>query len=168
MQNKNTNKLELGVGALWKWLRFIWVIPVIGFFVVRIYDFGKVSNFANFVYGTTAPLLTFISFLAVVITVRTQKEQLELQNQQLINSMKEMQETRKDMERQNKTLSVQRFENTFFQMVNLHNQIVQAMYASGTHATNNAEGTHFLIFLFLSGIFIIIICYVMNLKTKMN
>lgn len=109
MKKNNHDNMQI----LWDWLKFIWVLPLIGWFIVKKLDFGKASEFANFIYGTTAPLLTFISFLAVVFTLKTQKEQI--------------QETRKDVERQNKTLSIQRFENTFFQMVNLHNDIVNSI-----------------------------------------
>jgi hypothetical protein len=95
------------------------IIPYIGW--INTHPFSKQSlDFANFIYGTTAPGLTFLSFIAVVLTLRSQREQFDVQN-------RELKEAKKDMEKQNKTLSVQRFETTFFQMVNLHNQIVELL-----------------------------------------
>jgi uncharacterized membrane protein len=118
---------------LWDILKFIWVIPLLGIIIICLYsaDFSGLGPFGDFVAGTTVPLLTFISFLAIVITLRMQKEQLELQRIELKNSVEEMQATRKEFEIQNKTLAVQRFENTFFQMVSLHNDIVNSINIDG-------------------------------------
>lgn len=105
------------------------VIPVpalTGYYLIKNLhkDFSSLGSFGDFVAGTTVPVLTFISFLALVLTLRLQSEQLNIQNEEMQLTRKEMQDTRKEFELQNETMAIQRFENTFFQMINLHNDIV--------------------------------------------
>lgn len=128
-------KLELDY--IWKLLHFTWIFPLIGVLLAILgVNFERIGPYGDFVAGSTVPILTFISFLAVVITLRMQnkqldmqKDQLEMQRKELRNSIEEMKAQRMEFEDQNKTLKVQRFENTFFQMVNLHHDIVNAMSA---------------------------------------
>lgn len=123
------NNFKFDLKTLWILLNLVWIVPFIGYLIVIVGDknFDKLGPFGDFVAGTTVPTLTFISFLAVVITLRMQKDQLEMQREELKNSIEEMKETRKEFIEQNKTLSSQRFESTFFQMVNLHNEIVKSL-----------------------------------------
>ena len=102
-------------------------------------DFSVLGPFGDFASGTTVPLLTFVSFLAVVATLRMQKDQLEMQKKEIQNSIVEMQETRKEMQEQSKTLSIQRFESTFFNMVNLHNEIVKTLSEKNHFAEETGE-----------------------------
>lgn len=76
------------------------------------------SESAKFLSETTTPFLSISSFLIVVAAVLMQKNELELQR-------KEIKETRKEFKQQNDTLSHQRFEHTFFNMISLHNDIVE-------------------------------------------
>ncbi len=71
-------------------------------------------------FGSVNALFSGWAFVGVIIAILLQKEELELQR-------KELEETRKEFQQQNETLKRQRFENTFFSMVTLHNQIVNAI-----------------------------------------
>lgn len=124
--------------TLWYLLFFIWVLPCLGIYLVFVKDvsFAELGPYGDFAAGTLVPFLTFISFLAVVITLRLQRQQLEIQSQELRNSIEEMKATRKEFEIQNTTLTVQRFENTFFQMVSLHNNIVDSLESMGENKKN--------------------------------
>jgi hypothetical protein len=132
------SKPEIEMKRAWTLVKNLWLLPVIGMFLVDglKLDFNQLGPFGDFIAGTMVPVLTFASFLMVVTTLRIQREQLEMQSKELRNSIEEMKTTRKEFEEQNKTLSVQRFENTFFQMVNLHNQIVSSMQIGGERPRN--------------------------------
>lgn len=130
------DKFQFNLKTLLICLSLLPLPPVIGFSLIKFAhkDFSLLGPFGDFFAGTTVPTLTFISFLAIVITLKMQKEQLEMQgkqlemqNEELRNSIEEMKATRKEFVLQNQTLSIQRFENTFFQMLNLHNDIVNSL-----------------------------------------
>ncbi|WP_176586107.1 putative phage abortive infection protein [Priestia megaterium] len=101
--------------VLWRWLRSIWVIPCLGILLNWKFNLqaGQLGSFGDFIAGTTVPLLTFVSFLAVNHTLKIQEKQIKLQQKQI-----------KD---QGEILGIQLFENTFFNMINLHNEIVGNM-----------------------------------------
>jgi hypothetical protein len=128
-------KTDLEMKAAWRMVKFLWVLPLLGFLLINILkvDFGDYGPYGDFVAGTFVPVLTFASFLMVVATLGMQKEQLELQRRELRSSIDEMKATRKEFEVQNKTLSIQRFENTFFSMVSLHNQIIESIHYGGQY-----------------------------------
>jgi hypothetical protein len=78
------------------------------------------EGFGQFLSGVTTPFLTLAAFILLYKTYKSQKEELFAQKQ-------ELRETREEFEKQNETLRLQRFENTFFSMLDLHNDIVDKM-----------------------------------------
>lgn len=70
--------------------------------------------------GSMTPFLTLASFLMLIATVLMQKEELKLQREELAA-------TRGEFKEQNNTLTIQRFENTFFHMLSLHNEITNSI-----------------------------------------
>ncbi|AXX89385.1 hypothetical protein CKA55_12520 [Arcobacter suis] len=84
--------------------------------------------FGDFFGGMLNPILTFCSFMALLMTIILQQKELKLTREQVEISVKELGETRKATEisseallEQSKSLKTQNFENTFFNMINLHN-----------------------------------------------
>jgi uncharacterized membrane protein len=74
-------------------------------------------------------LFSGLAFVGVIIAIFMQREELELQRNELA-------ETRAEFKEQNKTLRKQRFENSFFQLLAVHNQRASAFsYSSQTGAT---------------------------------
>lgn len=71
-------------------------------------------------FGSINALFSGLAFSGVIIAIFLQSQELELQRE-------ELKATRHEFELQNETLKLQRFENTFFQMLNLHHEIVSAM-----------------------------------------
>lgn len=97
--------------------------------------FGAFGEFFGGIVGsvwTLAGVVLFYSALkAQQREFEVQREQLELQRNELKLQRQETELQRKEFERQtvqlvhqNETLAVQKFENTFFHMLNLHNDIV--------------------------------------------
>ena len=59
--------------------------------------------------------------------MKIQSEALKLQSEMLSLQKDELKDTRKEFVQQNETLGLQRFENTFFQMLSLHHEIVDKL-----------------------------------------
>lgn len=85
-----------------------------GLSIGRFYlDITEYDSLATFFSGITVP---FLSLSTILLLIRT----YQLQNQQL-------QEQKKQAKKQEDSLAKQQFEQRFFQMLNMHNQIVDAM-----------------------------------------
>ncbi|MEV9642856.1 putative phage abortive infection protein [Aliarcobacter butzleri] len=99
--------------------------------VICFYDIDKLGAFGDFFGGMINPLLTFCTFMALLMTIILQQRELKLSREQVAISTEELGHTRKATEissealtQQAKSLKIQNFENTFFNMINLHNEIV--------------------------------------------
>jgi len=68
-------------------------------------------------FGGINALFTGLAFAGLIITIILQSQELRLQRQ-------ELRETRNEFIQQNETLKLQRFENTFFNLLDVHNKIV--------------------------------------------
>ena len=68
-------------------------------------------------FGAVNALISAFAFAGVIVTFSLQRKELDLQRQ-------ELKAQRNEFAQQNKTLKLQRFENTFFHMMELQQQIV--------------------------------------------
>lgn len=68
-------------------------------------------------FGAINALISTLAFAGVIVTFWLQRKELDLQRQ-------ELKAQREEFAQQNKTLKLQRFENTFFHMMELQQQIV--------------------------------------------
>lgn len=71
-------------------------------------------------FGSVNALFSGFALAGIIYTIVLQKKELSLQRE-------ELEETREEFKIQNITLKKQRFENTFFQLLTLHNDIVENM-----------------------------------------
>ncbi|RJS63085.1 putative phage abortive infection protein [Priestia filamentosa] len=116
-------KIGIGVAGL-----SIFSPPLI--YILYISDFNIKGNVASagpigdFIAGTMVPLLTFASTLILISTLKNQNNDLNRQKQ--------------DLEDQSITLELQRFESTFFQLLNTHNQIIDDL--SFIQGNNTSKG----------------------------
>ena len=112
-----------------------WVIPVIvsGVIVLWIASWLGISVFIDEptnrgvfgdMFGAVNALFSGLAFAGLIVTLLYQKEELQLQREELRETRKELESQRKEFEEQNKTMKRQRFENTFFNMLSLQNEIV--------------------------------------------
>ena len=100
-------------------------ITIIVFFVnIFFNDFNKMGEWGDFFGGVLNPLLTFLTFMGLLITIMLQQ--------------KELQQSRKEFKGQKESLENQEFDNKFFQMLNLFNNIISTLKyeAFYTHPTN--------------------------------
>lgn len=82
--------------------------------------FGDSFGFAN-------ALISALAFAGLIITMLLQRKSLEVQQEELRNNTLELKAQRVEFETQNKTMKLQRFENTFFNMLSLQQEIVNGL-----------------------------------------
>ena len=99
-------------------------------------------------FGAVNALFSGLAFAGLIFTIILQKKELALQREELTDTRKELKGQKKQMEIQNETLKVQRFENTFFQMLSQFQIIVNNITYSykdmsgDVHIVNGREGFH--------------------------
>lgn len=91
-------------------------------------DSGDWGTFGDFMGGILNPTLAFCSFLALLKTIRIQSKELN-------NSTLELAKSSQALEDQSNSLIIQNFENTFFNMINLHNEIINNIKIEGSLST---------------------------------
>ena len=93
-------------------------------------------------FGALTALFSGLAFAGIIFTILLQKEELELQRQELKLTRKEFELTRQEFIGQNVTLRKQRFENTFFNLLNYHTRIIEGLYYydGQFNPPNNPEG----------------------------
>ena len=78
-------------------------------------------------FGAANALFSGLAFAGIIYAVLLQRKELQLQRQELVATRKELEGQKLQLEIQNKTLTKQNFEDTFFQLLRLHNEILNAM-----------------------------------------
>ena len=97
-------------------------------------DSNEFDHFGSFISGVVGTLWGLASIILVYVALRDQKldietnrEALKVQIEEFKLQRKELESTRAVFEEQAKTQKYQRFENTFFQLLTVHNQIINAI-----------------------------------------
>lgn len=85
-------------------------------------DWGERGTFGD-MFGCINALFSGLAFSGLIVTLIFQHEDLKNQRQDL-------KDQRIEFQTQNETLKLQRFENTFFNMLSLHHEIVSGMSLS--------------------------------------
>lgn len=133
--------------AIKKLLTFLGIISILFIaFVVGFYiqNFGYLgistkqevwAQFGDFVGGTLNPILAFFAFIALLYTIKLQSDSLQMSKNELQATREELKESRiaqqsqsKTLELQNKATNLQIFENSFFQLNKLFNEIKNNLY----------------------------------------
>ncbi|UZH54868.1 putative phage abortive infection protein [Salinimicrobium tongyeongense] len=114
---KNENKL-VGLYILLGIVFIVWIASLLGLNQL-ISDPERKGQFGDS-FGAINSLFSGLALAGIIYTIYLQKKELSLQR-------KELSDTREEFKTQNKTLSLQRFENTFFHLLELHHQIVNAI-----------------------------------------
>lgn len=71
-------------------------------------------------FGVINSLFSGLALAGIILTILLQRQELKYQRE-------ELRDTRKEFQIQNETLKIQRFENTFFHLLDQHHQIVNAI-----------------------------------------
>jgi len=90
---------------------FDWPLPL---------EHGAWGTFGDFVGGSLNAVLSLFGFVALLLTIVLQSQELSLSRHELRISANALQE-------QSKTIKLQQFEGTFFKLLDLHKSIVNAL-----------------------------------------
>lgn len=128
MCNDKLNKKETK-SRLWIWI-LIAIIGVIALWGLSWWGINKYidspTNQGTFgdMFGAVNSLFSGLAFAGLIVTLLYQKEELKLQREELAQTREELKGQRAEFEEQNKTMKRQRFENTFFNMLSLQQEII--------------------------------------------
>ncbi|MDN5043973.1 hypothetical protein O8C80_11620 [Aliarcobacter butzleri] len=132
LSNKKTKKklpwilISFGLFALFC------IVSVFVYYKYIFFDFKIDSNvehfgqFGDFIGGTLNPILAFLSFMALLYTIKIQMDELKLSREELEATREELKGSRIAQEEQSESLKLQNeatklqiFENTFFKLTEL-------------------------------------------------
>lgn len=116
------------------------VIAIIMPFMIRTYFKTRIDNYetiadlgtiGDFIGGTTVAFLTAASVVLLLATIIMQRKEIKISQQSIQElvkqteaTVKQAEEARKETQITNDTMKKQQFETTFFNMVNLHHNIL--------------------------------------------
>ncbi|WP_152054777.1 putative phage abortive infection protein [Aliarcobacter butzleri] len=139
MASKEKNSLKLN---FLNWILIIAICLFIGLiityfsFIISQEDTVKSNwgTFGDFIGGTLNPLFALFSLFAIIYTIKIQTEELELSRKELEETKEELKESRiaqqeqsDSLKLQNQATKLQIFENTFFQLLNQHNEYLNLL-----------------------------------------
>lgn len=111
-------------------------------------ELDKLAGVGDWLGGVSSPILSLAGFMMILAAYLSQREELRLGRETLINqteelalsrealeaqkeelqlTRQEMEETRKEFIEQTITMKKQRFENTFFKLLDFQNEIIQTL-----------------------------------------
>lgn len=120
---------DAGKGRWWPWL--LGIISVWGgvtFFIFpRLVGDVEVRGQWGDSFGMINALFAGLALAGVIYAIILQREELQLQREELEKTREEIKGQKEQLEAQNQTLQKQNFESSFFQLLGLHNDIVNSM-----------------------------------------
>ena len=128
MCKDKTNKKETK-SRLWIWI-IIAIVGVIAMWGLSWWGINKFidepTNQGTFgdMFGAVNALFSGLAFAGLIVTLLYQKEELKLQREELKETRNELNAQKLEFQEQNKTMKRQRFENTFFNMLSLQQEII--------------------------------------------
>lgn len=108
--------------------------------IFRYWDTLEHSGLFGDTFGSINAFFSALAFAGVIVAILLQRKELEFQREELEQTREEFQRQTKEFEEQNQTLSIQRFESTFFSMLNLLISIVNGMHYKRVETTITAGG----------------------------
>lgn len=85
---------------------------------------GIIGPIGDFFGGILNPLLSFCTFMALLMTIILQQKELSLTRKELSETQKATRDSAEALKEQSNSIKIQNFENTFFNMINLHKEII--------------------------------------------
>lgn len=84
-------------------------------------------------FGSINTFISSFALIGVIWSVIMQKKELQLQREELRKTTEELHSQKEEFEQQNKTARYQRFDNTFFQLLNNQREKIQDLHISFTN-----------------------------------
>lgn len=116
-------------------LIMVWVGFVIVLIATFIYFFEftfkffspRFGQYGEFLGGSVGSIWSLAGVILFYDSLRNQRQELKMQRHELQLQRHEIIEQTEQIKRQNETLEIQTLENTFFQLIMLHNEIVETI-----------------------------------------
>jgi len=119
------------------------VMSIIAIWLLSLFLLNDLPERGSFgdMFGAVNALFSGLAFAGVIIAILLQKNELSLQRKELELTRGELKGQRSEMALQNKTLLKQSFENTFFQLLGLQQEIINSidLRAGGGRVTNGRD-----------------------------
>lgn len=96
--------------------------------------------FGDTIGGSINPILTFVSFLAILYTIFLQNKELSATREELSRSADAQEKNLLKLDSQIKAQDLLKFENTFFSFLNHHNTIIQQLTFTPPPAVVSSSG----------------------------
>ncbi len=138
MTDKIHEKVEDQIQWKWFWwpisiVLILWLVTLTSFMMeIWLPEFGDkfvsipITERGEFgdMFGGLNALFSGLAFAGLIFTIYLQRKELELQRKELSDTRQVLKNQQMEMTEQNKTLELQRFENTFFSLLDTFNGII--------------------------------------------
>lgn len=108
------------VAASWGYFGYLKIRPTIG-----VAEFGQMADFFG---GALGPILSFVSFMGLLVALYVQGAELKLSREELRLSREELAKSAEALDSQNSTIERQRFEQTFFSWLGTYRELIDEVY----------------------------------------
>lgn len=124
LENKVTESEEIDFISLNKLILLIFIVWLVsGIVLYFVPDHGTFGD----MFGAVNALFSGLAFASLIYTIFLQRHELKLQREELSLTRNEIKEQKEYLAAQNEVLRTQNFENTFFQLLKLLNDIVNSI-----------------------------------------
>lgn len=126
-EEKSHDKQNIPLRRIICWsLIGVFVLWALTFFLFFISESENRGQFGD-MFGAVNALFSGLAFAGLIITLILQRQELSLQREELEQTKDELKNQRVEFEKENETLRYQRFENLFYNMLNLQQEIVSGL-----------------------------------------
>lgn len=94
-------------------------------------SFSKLGTVGDFLGGSTVGLFSLASIFFLISTIVMQRKELELQSTELQLTREELVKSNEQYGITNQTMKLQQFETTFFNMIQMHNNLINDLKLFG-------------------------------------
>ena len=142
MTSENAEKSTTRWVLVFAIVGFLAVVVALGLIEYKVYiSFHKWEHRGLFgdMFGVGNAIFSALAFLGVIVAIFLQKKELELQRKELQWTREEVKGQREQLESQAVTLKKQTLENTFFELLRFHQEILQAVRYNHNAETRGRE-----------------------------
>ena len=126
MTQANKKQEHEGINLLYPALIVVFVLGVWGLTWYLLKDLTDRGTFGD-MFGATNALFSGLAFVGVIFAILLQSKELKLQRKELSFTRYELEGQKIQLEAQNMTLRKQNFENTFFALLRIQNDITNSI-----------------------------------------
>lgn len=140
------------MSKVYLWIAGVFLLAIIVAYAYLVLHYNTVTSGENlgtmgdFVGGMLNPILAFLSFMAILWTIKLQSDTIKLQTKELEATNEELRLTREELSQSRQaqqdsanTLSQQRFEMTFFSLLDIlvgHAKEFRSKFSKGSHTNS--------------------------------